>query len=253
MNAPRLEFRYLGQFAIRAGAEWQPGPSPKKGRDLIQFLGAYPRRVGTRDELASAFWPELDADSIAHRVHLAVSGARTYLRAMLGGHDAIQRVAGGYAWDPRVTVSSDVDGFLALCRAGSLDELRSAVASYRGEFLAGELADWMQPLHIRCATAYEFALELLAQDAQRNGDAANAVSYGLELVAAEPGHEGATRLVMRAFAAQGQRGRALERYDALQAYLRKHLGLAPTEETASLARALLAGAELERESVTIAH
>lgn len=249
MDAPSLEFRYLGQFAIRSGTEWQPGPSPKKGRDLIQFLGAYPRRVGTRDELASAFWPNLDADSIAHRVHLAVSGARTYLRAMLGGHDAIQRVAGGYAWDPGVAVSSDVDDFLALCRSGSLDELRAAIALYRGEFLAGELADWLQPLRIRCATAYESALERLAEDARRNGDDASVVSYGLELIGAEPGHEGATRLVMRAFAAQGQRGRAQERYEALEAYLRKHLGLAPTEETASLSRALLAGTVPDLEGV----
>ena len=241
MDSPTLEFRYLGQFAIRSRAGWQPGPSPKKGRDLIQFLGAYPRRVGTRDELASAFWPELDADSVAHRVHLAVSGARTYLRRMLSGYDAIQRVASGYAWNPRVAVSSDVDEFLALCRGGSVDGLRSAIALYRGEFLAGELADWLLPLRIRCATAYEFALERLACDARQRGDHAAAVSYGLELIGVEPGHEGATRMVMRAFAEQGQRGRALERYEALRAHLRKHLGLEPTEETSAVAREIATG------------
>jgi DNA-binding SARP family transcriptional activator len=240
MNVLNLEFRYLGHFALRGGGEWHPGPSPKKGRDLIQYLGAYPRRVGTREQLAAAFWPELETDAVAHRVHLAASGARAYLRHVLAGYDAIHRVASGYAWSSRLTISSDVDEFLTCCRSGTPDALRSAVALYGGAFLAGELAEWLQPLRIRCATAYECALERLAEFAAAGGDHASALSYGLQLVDTEPAHEGATRLVMRSFAALGQRHRALERFDGLREYLRKHLGVEPTDETSSLALLLAA-------------
>ena len=51
---------------MQADARWYRGPSAKKGRDLIQYLGAYPRRVATVDELAEAFWPDLSLDAVGH-------------------------------------------------------------------------------------------------------------------------------------------------------------------------------------------
>jgi DNA-binding SARP family transcriptional activator len=47
-------------------------------------------------------------------------------------------------------------------------------------------------------------------------------------------------MVMRCFAALGRRGRVLAEYEALRAYLRKHLGLEPTAETRNVVRALVA-------------
>jgi DNA-binding SARP family transcriptional activator len=243
MDELHLQFRFLGQFAVGADLRWYGGPSPKKGRDLIQYLGAYPRRVATRDELADAFWPGVDAETVAHRIHLAASGARTYLRGVLDGEDVIDCVPGGYAWIPHVRVTSDADEFLRLCRAETTEALRSAAELYGGEFLAGEGADWLQPLRVRCASAYGCAMDHLAEQAAAAGDHAKALSYGLQLIAAEPAHEGATRLVMRSFASLGQRVRALQQYAALTSYLERHLGIGPTHETVSLAAALRADSE----------
>src|SRR5580700_10014446 len=89
-----VEFRFLGTFAVRCGGSWHPGPPPKKGREPLQYLGTYPRRVATRDELAAAFWPGIDIDAVVHRLHLAASGARAYLRNLSGGSDALQCVGG---------------------------------------------------------------------------------------------------------------------------------------------------------------
>lgn len=133
MEALDLRFRFLGSFAIRSGAEWLSGPPPKKGRELIQYMGAYPRRVATRDELAEAFWPSADLDSVAHRIHLAASGARTYLRDMLRGQDAIECVTGGYCWHSGVRVSSDAEELLGLCRTGNPEGLQTAAGLYGGE------------------------------------------------------------------------------------------------------------------------
>ncbi len=243
MDDLHIHFRFLGRFAIGADSRWYGGPSPKKGRDLIQYLGAYPRRVATRDELADAFWPGADVDAVAHRIHLAASGARTYLRSVLDGRDTIACLPGGYAWNPAVRVSSDADDFLRLCRAETVEALSSATDLYGGEFLAGEGGDWLQPLRVRCASAYGCAMDRLAEDALEAGDYAKALSYGLQLIVAEPAHEGATRLVMRCFASLGQRARALEQYAALSAYLERHLGIGPTGETVSLAGALRAEGE----------
>ncbi|MGA8533642.1 MAG: BTAD domain-containing putative transcriptional regulator [Candidatus Tumulicola sp.] len=238
MNDLCLHFRFLGDFAIQAETRWYRGPSAKKGRELIQYLGAYPRRVATGDELAEAFWPGLDLETVAHRIHLAASGARTYLRGVLGGADAIECVSGGYAWGREIRVSSDADEFLELCRSKSSDVLQSAAELYAGEFLAGETADWLQPLRIRCASAYSCAMDRLAEEAVSSGDFGKALVHGLQLIAAEPAHEGATCLVMRCFAALGQRARAIERYETLANYLKRHLGIGPTQQTMDLARQL---------------
>lgn len=245
MDAVQLRFRFFGRFAIRADADWRSGPAPKKGRDLLQYLGAYPRRVATRDELAAAFWPGAEFEDVTHRIHLAASGARKYLRNVLAGRDAIECVPGGYVWHSSVNVCSDADELLSLCRTGNMDNLESAAALYGGEFLAGEAADWFQPLRVRCAGAFSSAIERLAAHALQRGEYATALSYGLQLVEAEPGHEGATRLVMQCFTGQGQRMRALERYEALAAYLHHHLGIGPTAETAALALELRRGSANE--------
>jgi DNA-binding SARP family transcriptional activator len=248
MDAVELRFRFFGTFSIGSAAEWRSGPAPKKGREFIQYLGAYPRRVATRDELAEAFWPGNETDAVAHRIHLAASGARRYLRDMLSGRDVIDCVPGGYSWHPSVRVTSDADDLFALCRTGTIESLEAVAQLYGGAFLAGEIADWTQPLRVRCASAFGSAIDRLASLAFACGDYGKALAYGLQLVEAEPGHEGATRLVMQCFAALGQRSRAVEQYDVLCAYLRRHLGLAPMPETVSAAVAL--GATLERVAVT---
>ncbi len=231
-----LEFRFLGGFSICAGTVWYDGPAPKRGRELLQYLGAYPRRVATHEALAEAFWPGLPVDEVTHRIHLAASGARGYLRSVLHGRDAIRRAPGGYTWDPGVRVSSDIDDLLRLsANESSDDSLRSVVSVYRGEFLAGEPAQWIQPLRIRCASAYGVAIETLAHRAVSAGDYAQALAFGLQLLDAEPAHEAATRLTMRCFAALGQRSRALECFLMLQTHLQQTLGITPADETTSLA------------------
>lgn len=238
-----VELRFLGQFAIRGTQGWQPGPSLKKGGELLRYLGTYPRRVATRDELIVAFWPSLEPDAVAHRLHLAASGARAYLRGWLGAYDALTSVMGGYAWNPNTTIRSDVDEFLAYCKTTASQSLEAAVALYWGEFLAGESADWLQPMRVRCASAYACALETLAQRAELAGDFPAALSSAFKLLDAERGHEGATRLIMRCFAALGQRERAESQYTSLREYLRVRLGVEPTHETTKLAQEIRWGVE----------
>jgi DNA-binding SARP family transcriptional activator len=237
--SPQLQFRFLGPFAVCSAGAWHPGPPPKKGREFIQYLGVYPRRVATIEDLASAFWPRFEIDDVRHRIHLAASGARIFLRHVLGGVDALKCLGGGYTWDPAIRIESDVEQFIARSRHGTLDAFREAIELYGGEFLAGETADWLQPMRVRLATARASALEALAESAFASRDYARALSFGLELVDAERGHESGTRLVMRCFASLGQRTRVLEQYMALKNYLAEQIGVEPTDETAHLAHQLI--------------
>jgi len=229
----------LGSFAVGCEGTWHPGPPPKKGRQFIQYLATYPRRVATLDELAEAFWPHMEPDDVRHRIHLAASGARIFLRRLLQGADPLRFVSGGYAWDPAIDVESDVERFLERSRSGTAADYHAAIDLYGGEFLAGETAEWLQPLRVRVATERASGLTSLAEGAFGAGDYARALSFGLELVAAERGHESGTRLVMRSFAGLGHRARALEQYVNLKAYLEQHIGVEPSAETAQLARQII--------------
>jgi DNA-binding SARP family transcriptional activator len=234
-----LQFRFLGPFAICGEGAWHPGPPPKKGREFIQYLGIYPRRVATVEDLAAAFWPRCELEEVRHRIHLAASGARIFLRQILGGVDALKCLGGGYTWDPAMRIESDAERFIARSRYGTIEGFSDAIELYGGEFLAGETADWLQPMRVRLAAARSSALEALAAGAFAEGDYARALSFGLELVDAERGHESATQLVMRCFAKLGQRTRVLEQYMALKTYLDDQIGVDPSEETAQLAHQLI--------------
>lgn len=230
---PVLQVRSLGTFAYRGdGGRWQNGPSFKRGRELLQYLISYPRTPVSRETLADAFWPELDGADVRHRLHLAVTGARAALRDALPEVDGVRCVAGSYVWDPAIRVESDVDRFLAAYRLPERSAMESAVATYGGEYLAGENAEWIYPLRIRCANAYVTMLERLAELAAAEGDHGRALEYALRLVEADRAHEGATRLIMKSLAATGRRCAALAEYDALAKYLDKRLGMKPSHQTA---------------------
>jgi DNA-binding SARP family transcriptional activator len=233
-----LHVRLLGGLAIRIGDRWESGPPPMRGRRLIAYLALHKHAVAPREALMELLWPSVPGGDAAHRLHIAASGARAYLRRALGGMDAIACVPGGYTWNKEITVVTDVDTFLHAATSGR-DALASARSLYCGELLSGDDGDWIEPLRVRCAAVYTTVLERLAQEAMAQGEHAQALSLGLELVAFDRGHEGASRLVMRCFAALGRRGRALAEFEALRAHLRKHLGLEPTPETRQLIRTIL--------------
>jgi DNA-binding SARP family transcriptional activator len=247
--SPRaLHVKVLGGLSILVGDRWESGPPPMRGRRLIQYLALHRSGVASRERLVEILWPRHDLDDATHRLHIAVSGARAYLRRALGGLDAIRCIRGGYAWSPDVTVVTDVAEFLeAAC--GGPDDLARAQLLYAGELLSGEEDEWVEPIRVRCAAVYAAVLERLADIAISQGDFAQALGFGLELVALDRGHEGASRLVMRCFAALGRRGRALAEFEALRAHLRKHLGLEPTAETRQLIRSILGEPESIPQSV----
>jgi DNA-binding SARP family transcriptional activator len=236
-----IEFRFFGTFAVCVDDRWCTGPPPKKGGEFLQFLGVYSRRVATRDELAAAFWPGLDLEDVEHRIHLAASGARVFLRRHFGGIDALQCVGSGYTWSPDVKILTDADRLIALTRRATIENAHAALALYGGDFLAGETADWLTPIRIRMASARACALEAIVDDLMTRKQYAVALSFGLELVDAERGHESGTRSVMRCFAALGQRTRAVEQYQRLRAYLMEQIGVEPTEETQRLAATIVDG------------
>ena len=239
-----LNVRCLGQFRLGGGDGWQQGPPLKKGREFLAYLVTHPRRVAAREKLIEAFWPGVDSDEGAHRVHLAASGARGALRALLPRVEAIQSVPGGYLWNPRVSIASDIDTFLSCAKTGTIASFESGVSIYRGDFLAGDRGDWIEPLRIWYASRYLDMLFHLASDAAERADYAKALEYGLRIMESDPGHEAGARCVMYSFASIGRRSAALMHYEGLKSYLLRHVGVEPAPETTALWQRIRAGQPL---------
>ncbi|MBV8370800.1 MAG: hypothetical protein JO036_17950 [Candidatus Eremiobacteraeota bacterium] len=236
-----LSFRCFGTFTLLGEDDWSAKPARARGRELLQYLVAYPNGFASREALAEAFWPELSIDEIGNRLHLAASGARASLRAVLGDVDPIRCVEGAYGWNPALTVASDVTRFTACYADGSPAAMREAIDIYGGELFANDRSEWIVPLRVRYASAYVTMLERLARHALSNEDHAGSLDYGLRLRAEDPGHESAARLVMHCFAKLGRRHSAIAEYESLCRHLRRGLNVRPTAETEALRRAILNG------------
>jgi len=228
-NPLMLRVTCLGSF--RVGSQGQTALQPKRGRELLQYLTLHPTRGISRDRLIELFWPDLDARSATHRLHLVASGARRFLKEILGGFDAIRCTREGYAWHPSVCVVSDLTEFMELHRQGTMLSFKQAVALYAGDLFEGENRDWLQPERVKYSIMHTSILERLANGALSENDHEAALGYGLELLATDRAHEGASRLVMRCFGALGQRARAIAEYESLRRYLKHHLGIEPMGET----------------------
>ena len=243
MTDPTLTVHCLGSFGYRGDGAWQFGPAFKHGREFLEYMTTYPRAAAPYTTLEDAFWPGRENDTTRHRLHVAATGARAALREALPSVNAIRVLAGAYAWHPTVRIESDYHQLLACYDEGTVDAMKRGIALYQGEFCAGENAEWMCALRARAAAAYITMLQKLAEDALAHGDNPSVVRYALQLVEADRGHEGATRLVMQAFAEMGCRGVALEKYEQLRRWLHLHLGVEPSAITRALLHELMAGSD----------
>jgi len=228
-----LTVRVLGLMVFRSATGWRPGPPKYRGGRLLQMLVTRPHQVVTVNSVADAYPADLSRENLVHRLHIAASGARAFLRRLVE-FDVIRTVGAGYALCEDVTIGSDLGDFVRLYREGTVDAFALAVRQYGGELLAGEDDGWVQPIRGRVTAMYVEMLERLAVDAYETGRISAALDHGVALTSIDRSHEGAARLVMRCHAAMGRRMAVIDEYDSLKRFLLEHLGAEPSPETLNL-------------------
>lgn len=241
IEAPTLSVTCFGHFRVAGATGWKPGPDQKRAREVMQYLVLHPKSIAPRERLTDFLWPGESSDAVQHRLHAAVSAARTFLRRLLDGFNAIRCSDEGYSFHPDMRLVCDVGRFTELYREGSTAAMKDAVALYRGELLEGQDGDWLRPARVKYACMYASMVERLANEAFALRDYEPALQFALELLEIDRAHEGASRLVLRCFGALGQRGRAQGEYESLRVYLRKHLGIEPMPETTHVIDAVMRG------------
>jgi DNA-binding SARP family transcriptional activator len=107
-----------------------------------------------------------------------------------------------------------------------------------GDLLPGWYEDWVLAERDRLRQLRLHTLEFLCERLTRIGMYAAAVQAGLAVVREDPLRESAHRVLVGAYAAEGNYGEAIRQYRLFRQLLQAELGLKPSAKMQELARTL---------------
>lgn len=230
-SAADLRIHLLGGTRLES-ANGQHVPPPTGGaRSLFIYLLLHAQAAHSRERLAEVLWSEETPERAARNLTEAVYRLRQALPHLVEADRSVLSLAAPAA--PWV----DVWEFESRMRAVAGDDLRQAVAIYRGELAPEVYDDWIAPRRALLADQYRSALATLAQQAESDGALLDAFQYYHWLTAADPLDEAGHRGLMRAYLRSGHPSAAIQQYERLATLLRSELDIEPSPETSVLVEA----------------
>src|SRR6184192_1074324 len=240
-----LILEVLGTLSLRD--ETRPVPvaaQQKRPLGLLAILGLSGRQGLSRDRIEAYLWPESSGARAHHALDQALYGIRQAL-----GSDLILSTARGLRLNPEL-VQVDIWEFEQAMRAA---QWTAAVGHYKGPLLEGfhfadgrELESWIDTNRTRLRLEYQKVIEVLANSSAKAGDHPQSVTWWRRLTNSDPLSAGATKKLMLALAATGDRAGAVKHARLYQELVRQELEMEPDAEIADLAAALSRHAITER-------
>jgi pentatricopeptide repeat protein len=220
----------------------------RQGRRLFAYLAANRRRALRRDQLVEILWPRDRPASPEEGLNVNLTRLRTVLGkdAVVGrselrlelGDDVVVDVEAAKSWTEAAHSHLTQGEPAAAIRAA-----RAALGVLEQELLP-EFDDdeWVRELRVEYEAEIPGLLEIEAEAALALGAAELPVAEAAarELVRLRPYRESDYRLLMNAYAAQGNVAEALLVYERLRQRLMEDLGLPPAPETRALYEHLVA-------------
>ena len=232
-----LILELLGTLSLRN--ETRPVPlaaQQKRPLGLLAILSLGGRQGVSRDRIEAYLWPE----SSGARAHHALDQTVYAIRQALGS-DLLLSTARELRLNSEL-VRVDVWEFEQAIRAS---QWTVAVGHYKGPLLDGfhfadshELESWIETNRTRLRLEYQKALEFLANLAAEASNHSQSVAWLRRLANSDPLSAGATKKLMRALAAAGDRAGAVQHARLYQELVRQALEMEPDAEIADLAAAL---------------
>lgn len=219
-------------------------------RVALAYLVLQRHRPVTRDELAESLWGERVPPTWRSALRGIISRLRIFLKASGLDGTVLTNVSGCYELRLTGPVVVDVERAKeavgeARIALGAGDAARArraaecAVELCQGQFLAGSTGIWVEQQQDLCVELHVQALELLADAAASQGDAATALDASEQAVAIRPWRESAYQRVMDAHSLAGNRAEALRTHERCRRVLKEELGVSPSPRTEAAYAALL--------------
>ena len=199
----------LGTLSLRSDARPVPvAAQQKRPLGLLAILCLGGRQGISRDRIEAYLWPESSGALASHALDQAAYAIRHAL-----GHDFILSTGRQLRLNPEFVVA-DVWEFEEAIRAR---QWAAAVGHYKGPLLdgfhfanSGQLESWIDTERARLRLEYQSAIELLANLSAEAGDHSQSVTWWRSLANSDPLSAGATKKLMLALAAAGDRAGAVK-------------------------------------------
>jgi DNA-binding SARP family transcriptional activator len=254
--APPLHLQLLGPPEVRLGEIRLTFPT-RKTLALLIYL-ALEEGSQPREHLATLLWPESNPGRSHASLRNTLGHLQTVLRQASGQAETfyLSVTHQTLALNPDADIDLDlhrVERAYALACADrasrvppessiSLPVLQSAANFHRGDFLTGfslgdapDFDDWVATQSEVWRRRLGLILDRLSEIQFASGDFASAAETASHWIALDTLNEVAYRRKMRAHFAAGERGQALETYDACRAVLAVELSVEPEPDTEALA------------------
>jgi DNA-binding SARP family transcriptional activator len=232
-----LVLELLGTLSLRGDT----GPVPlavqqKRRLGLLAILGLGGRQGLSRDRIEAYLYPESSDERARHALDQAVYAIRHAL-----GSDFILSTGRELRLNPEL-VHVDLWDFEDAIAAR---DWGSAASTHRGSLLDGfhftdsrELESWIDTERARVRLEYQNAVEFLANRSADAGDHSQSISWWRRLANSDPLSAGATKKLMLALAAAGDRAGAVKHARLYQELVRQELEMEPDSGVENLAATL---------------
>jgi ATP/maltotriose-dependent transcriptional regulator MalT/DNA-binding SARP family transcriptional activator len=223
----------------------------RRARDILCFILSRRHRRASKDTIIDTFWGETDFAAVEKNFHPTVS----HIRKALNSNQPLKQNFllyrdGDYQFNSEFSYCIDTEDFDRLLsegenarRARQFDECirayESALALYRGEFMQGSYEPWVQEQRTYYREQYLRLLEALADLAQTAADWPRVMQLAQLIIRDDQFREDIHCMVMRAYAALGNRGAVKDQFEGLKRILASELGVEPSAETRKLYRELI--------------
>src|SRR5215831_11517006 len=227
-NAKHAQLRLLGGFDLHSGEGQAAIPAGRKVRALLACLALSAGKVWPREKLMALLW----SDRGDEQARASLRQALAEIRRALGDPSPLRTEHDAVSLDLAL-LAVDALEFERLAKAGKSEE---AAALYRGPLLDGHgvrdgaFEDWIRLERTRL---HDLAVDVLERYAgAQSGEAA--ITTAQRLLQLDPAREETHRLLMRLYAAAGQRAQALRQYEHCRDILLRDLQTKPDTETERL-------------------
>lgn len=236
---PTLQIRLLGEFSLVYGNEVVQSVGSLRLQSLLARLVLHRNAPQSRRHLAFTLWPDSSESQALtnlrrelHRLRQALPAADRFLSVET---QTLQ-------WRADAPFTLDVVDFEQAITAarqaeeatnepGVRETLVEAVALYKGDLLPGCYEEWLLTERERLRQTFLQALEQLIALLQKRREYRPAIGYAQQLLREDPLAEEAYLYLIRLYALNGDRARALRVYHACVTTMQRELGVEPGPAT----------------------
>lgn len=245
-NPASLHIQLLGGFRLRV-EDRHIDPTTwrlRKARALVKRLALASGQRLHREQIIEALWPELDPRAAVNNLHQVLHVARRALTVDSSAQRPFELSDDHLQLWPDGPLTIDVLAFEAAAalalKSQKADDCLSALTYWAGILLPEDRYDeWLEPRREALASQVNSVRLTLARGLEERGDYPAALEAVRPILEIDAAHEDAHACLMRLYALDGDRQRALRQYQALREALDRDLSAEPSAETAALYQAIL--------------